>query len=683
MTAFKFGTTNSRYVTGVAFSDGTKAADSLTVDASGYLISLNDHAVVLDRDGAWNVNIQGAVVSKNGQGVLVQGGGSSALTLTVGADGFISSTEYAVNAQSTGATTITNAGTIVSENAQGIITFGKTTITNTGMIEGNFYAIQSFFGATTVNNKGTILGQIYAGGDAKHSIANSGYISSVITLGDFDDILSNSGECEGDILFGLGNNKLTNTGTLDGDCTFGSGNDSVTTSGLALGVFLLGDGNNIFKNSSSVYSEVTFGSGNDSFSNTGTKAYLDDNVTMGGGKNLISNGGIIVGNVTAGSGDDTFSNVGALSRVDGIVQLGSGLNKFTNAGQVKGTVSAGGDADTLTNSGNLGTVQLGDGNDKVNNSGFIQSLDVGAGDDTVINSGLIGSTPLSLGDGNDKYTGGALSDFVGDSNGTDITALGAGDDDYFAVGAAASKDGADKIDGGAGSDRYDASAAPGGVKINLDTVDHAEPLAAAGLTAKNSASLKVVSPIFTGDAIVGFEEVTGSSDGDWIYGNAAVNSLSGENGNDVLAGYAGNDRLHGGAGVDSLFGGAGSDELYGGIDQDNFMYTAAADSLVGLGKRDVIQDFTDGTDQIRIYFDGNTKVAGIQGFDYLNQNLGGTANTNFTGQAGQLRTIWTLDGYLIEGDVNGDAKPDFQIEVLNSAHNISWNAIQSDYFALV
>ena len=59
---------------------------------------------------------------------------------------------------------------------------------------------------------------------------------------------------------------------------------------------------------------------------------------------------------------------------------------------------------------------------------------------------------------------------------------------------------------------------------------------------------------------------------------------------------AGNDTLSGGAGNDTLDGGTGVDQLTGGDGIDVFDFNAITESGVGIGLRDIITDFTVGTD---------------------------------------------------------------------------------------
>jgi serralysin len=156
------------------------------------------------------------------------------------------------------------------------------------------------------------------------------------------------------------------------------------------------------------------------------------------------------------------------------------------------------------------------------------------------------------------------------------------------------------------------------------------------------------------DTLVGIDGVQGSMFNDVITGNAHGNFLFGDLGNDKLDGKGGADMLDGGAGKDTMIGGNG---------QDVFHFNKLTDSGKTSSTRDKITDFKHGTDDIDLSnIDANTKVATDQQFTfigtahfhkvagelhYLKQNLAGTAN----------------DKTIVEGDVNGDGKVDFQIEL--------------------
>jgi Ca2+-binding RTX toxin-like protein len=144
--------------------------------------------------------------------------------------------------------------------------------------------------------------------------------------------------------------------------------------------------------------------------------------------------------------------------------------------------------------------------------------------------------------------------------------------------------------------------------------------------------------------------------------------LSGGAGVNNLLGFGGNDTLNGGAGLDGLNGGAGKDQLTGGAGQDSFVYTALSDSGITASARDLIADFEQGIDHIDLSFiDANkTNAAGTNdGFNFIGTNV------PFTGTPGQLHAFWSAIGQIIEGDVNGDAKADFSIEIADPTHAIT------------
>jgi serralysin len=221
-----------------------------------------------------------------------------------------------------------------------------------------------------------------------------------------------------------------------------------------------------------------------------------------------------------------------------------------------------------------------------------------------------------------------------------------------------------------GIDTYDASAATNDVRINLDTVAHDFiPFSPGfGLVAANTATGANISG-FAKDTIFGFENVIGGSGNDTIHGSAAANALEGGGGgNDILLGFGGNDTLHGGAGADSLVGGKGKDQLTGGPDTDFFRYSALSDSGITAATRDLIVDFQQGIDRIDLSFiDANTtNAAGSNdGFTFIGNNV------PFTGIAGQLHAFWSAIGQIVEGDVTGDAKADFSIEIKDPTHAIT------------
>jgi Ca2+-binding RTX toxin-like protein len=117
-----------------------------------------------------------------------------------------------------------------------------------------------------------------------------------------------------------------------------------------------------------------------------------------------------------------------------------------------------------------------------------------------------------------------------------------------------------------------------------------------------------------------------------------------------------------------LRGGAGKDTLIGGPGADVFQYFATSDSGITAGTRDLIADFEPGIDKIDLLnIDANTtNAAGTSdAFTFIGPN------TPFTGVPGQLHAFFSAIGQLVEGDVNGDAKPDFSIQIKDPTYAIT------------
>ncbi|MFW2829142.1 calcium-binding protein [Sphingomonas sp. ID0503] len=130
---------------------------------------------------------------------------------------------------------------------------------------------------------------------------------------------------------------------------------------------------------------------------------------------------------------------------------------------------------------------------------------------------------------------------------------------------------------------------------------------------------------------------------------------------DMIFGGAKADALSGGKGADKLWGGAGADKLTGGSGADTFGFAAITDSKVKTGKAaaaDLITDFSS-KDKDRIdlsFIDADTKAKGDQKFDFISGNA-------FGKHAGELRAVTVGNLTSIFGDVNGDGKADFQIDL--------------------
>lgn len=134
-----------------------------------------------------------------------------------------------------------------------------------------------------------------------------------------------------------------------------------------------------------------------------------------------------------------------------------------------------------------------------------------------------------------------------------------------------------------------------------------------------------------------------------------ANVLVGNDAANLLAGLAGNDRLTGGLGADILRGGGGRDVLVGGAGADDFDFNAISETGKTAATRDGITDFQHRIDDIDLStIDASTKKAGNQAFKYI-----GIAD--FHKVAGELHYVFRGSNTVVEGDVNGDGRADFQI----------------------
>ena len=145
------------------------------------------------------------------------------------------------------------------------------------------------------------------------------------------------------------------------------------------------------------------------------------------------------------------------------------------------------------------------------------------------------------------------------------------------------------------------------------------------------------------------ETLNGSIYGDTLIGSGDIESISGFAGNDILNGMGNNDTLTGGLGKDWLTGGAGA---------DTFNFDLKTETAKG-ANHDVIMDFNhfegDHIDLSDIDAKSKTKTV-----DDHFKFIGAKA---FHHKSGELHFIKKAGFLLVEGDMDGNGKADFQIEV--------------------
>ena len=242
-----------------------------------------------------------------------------------------------------------------------------------------------------------------------------------------------------------------------------------------------------------------------------------------------------------------------------------------------------------------------------------------------------GTKPINL-------TGNAIDNRITGNGGANVLSGGDGNDTLLG------RSGRDILDGGRGADRME-----GGSGNDIYFVDNARDVlveVSGDDTVKSAVSWTLAK---------GFERLE-------LIGSASINA-TGNSSFSIITGNSGKNKLDGGAGVDHLTGGKGRDILKGGTGFDFFYYNSTGESGKTAATRDVILDFKHGTDDIVLdAIDANGRAAGNQRFAFI-----GTAP--FHHKAGELHYAkenhsgTANDKTIVSGDVNGDGKADFQIEL--------------------
>lgn len=567
--------------------------------------------------------------------------------------------------------------------------------TSTTEIEERQIAIDGSLLRDVVTNAaaGIIFGDV-ATADGADGFINAGHLYGKADMGDGNDTFTNA--ATGVVSAGNGN-----LGPLDA-VDLGRGNDTATLAGKIFGNVDLGDGNDTLSVSGGIFGDVFTGPGADSVT-LAASGLITGSVFLFDGNNALTNAGSIGSNILQAAGENVAGVVGL---------VGNDLLTNTSTGTIDYGVDLGGGADTITNNGriygdyrDLVAVDTGLGNDVLMNSGIIGSefpiftdnrlsvtniaaefnngfeislaVAMGGGDDILTNS--VGSAQgniygfISMGAGNDTVRGGANSEYVLDDAGADDYRLGAGADAFVVD---LPDNSVDVFDGGTGLNliafAMDDGEDPTDPPSDVVPLGHRIDLGAGRIIYEiDSFADTVTAGISATDIISNVQQVVGSDGSDVILGGAVAETLSG------------------GDGDDSILGGGGRDLLLGDDGADVFVFTAAAQSGVTRGTRDVIDDFSsfDG-DQIWLDFDSNTR-AGAAGtnaaneFIFLGNNVGFTGSNYVEGDVAQnyaeVRTLMQAGMTLVEVDTNGDRLADFSI-ALRGFHTLEQDDFHGDNF---
>ena len=196
--------------------------------------------------------------------------------------------------------------------------------------------------------------------------------------------------------------------------------------------------------------------------------------------------------------------------------------------------------------------------------------------------------------------------------------------------------------------------------IKLGVADTGDSIYDSGLFAANLRLSKTGANgvVKTVDSDSGNNVLHGSNLAEFFDAGAGNDKVFGLGGNDILDLGKGNDSGDGGKGNDFIIGDLGRDLMKGGLGADVFMFLSKLDSKVAGAVRDHILDFSHKQhDKIDLSaIDASTKKVGDQGFNFIGFQ-------DFHHKAGELHIRTDVGKIYVEGDINGDAKADFSIQL--------------------
>ncbi|MEZ5901262.1 MAG: calcium-binding protein [Hyphomicrobiaceae bacterium] len=285
-----------------------------------------------------------------------------------------------------------------------------------------------------------------------------------------------------------------------------------------------------------------------------------------------------------------ISTADMIYRIDPSNTLGltiGGANPWINGTNGDNTVFRG------TASANI--IRTFDGNDTIVAGGGDDVIDGGAGYDSINYIEMTGGVIADLTQGyvkkadgttdalyniesvldsdyNDTLRGNAADNKLVSRGGNDKI-YGEDGDDEIVVG-----EGNDTIDGGSGIDTAKYNFVASGVRITADL-------------AANTVTKVVVSSGATNstDTITNVENISGTSETDFIYGDSVGNTLWGLDGNDWLFGHQGADTLYGGSGNDSYLFLRGDARVDGSVNEADTISDSGGTDRLWIRSNDVVR----------------------------------------------------------------------------------------------
>jgi Ca2+-binding RTX toxin-like protein len=402
---------------------------------------------------------------------------------------------------------------------------------------------------------------------------------------------------------------------------------------------------------------------------------------------MIITGGSGADNLTGGSADDVFRYLAGSDAIAGeVVSGGRGVNdsiQLFNTGDIDFTGVAISGVETLQFISGSSSAHFAE--QQVGGAAGIENAAGSSGADRLIVSGstidlstLIFTNWSDTQDtvtlvgtgGNDTLTGSSQRDVFSAGEGADAQFGGSGNDQFlYTAGSQASP--GESIDGQSGSDSIGLSntGAIDFTGVSIASVENLQFLGGTSSATFTGAQLGAgaitriqgssgADKIVVHDSAVNLSQVTFAS---WSSDDKV--QITGTAGDDTLTGSRVADTISGGDGKDTITGGLGRDIMTGGGGKDVFIFKSLSDSGKTSATRDFITDFTHGPDKIDLKaIDASHKIAGDQAFHFIGTHA-------FNHIAGELHVIkidnggTAHDSTIIEGEVNGDGKADFEIQL--------------------
>lgn len=122
------------------------------------------------------------------------------------------------------------------------------------------------------------------------------------------------------------------------------------------------------------------------------------------------------------------------------------------------------------------------------------------------------------------------------------------------------------------------------------------------------------------NGLAGDDCLTGGDGNDRLNGGEGRDTIEGNNGNDTASGGTGNDRISGGAGRDRLSAGTGNDSVNGGSGNDSLSGSSGNDTMNGSTGNDTVSGSS-----------GNDRLSGSTGNDRIS---GGSGKNSYSGGSG-------------------------------------------------